>query len=183
MARLPLVDVESADPELRAVFERARQAQGQVSSLYRTLANSPRMLDAWIGMAWPLRNDPDTRRSLRELVIMRVAQLTGARYEWAHHWALAVGSGVPEGQLHALRSWRQSDAFDESERAVLAYTDEVTEQVAASDGAFTELARHFEPGAIVELTLTAAFYCCVSRTLRSLAVDLEPGYETVLEAM
>lgn len=183
MARLPLVDVQTADPELRSVFERARQAQGQVSNLYRTLAAAPKMLEAWIGMAWPLRNDARTPRALRELVIMRVAQLCSARYEWAHHWGLALANGVPEQKLRALSRWRDSDLFDAAERSVLAYTDELTDSVEAGDAAFAELSRHFDAPAIVELTLTASFYCGVSRALRSLDIDIEQGFEGPLEAM
>ena len=80
----------------------ATAQQGRVSNLYRTLANSPAMLGAWTGMAWPLRHQPKLERRLRELGIMRVAQRSRAVYEWAHHWHLATDCGVPEAQLRAL---------------------------------------------------------------------------------
>jgi alkylhydroperoxidase family enzyme len=78
------------------------------------------MLEAWVGIAWPLRQEPSATRALRELAIMRTALLAGAEYEWAHHWDMAVQAGVDERKLRALADWRRGDAFTDEERAVLA---------------------------------------------------------------
>jgi alkylhydroperoxidase family enzyme len=151
--------------------------------LYRNLAHAPKMLRAWIDIAWPLRHEAETPRPLRELVIMRVGQLTGARYEWAHHWRMALNCGVPEVKLRALRDWPQSDQFSEVERAILAFTDAVVQQVHVPEEVFAEVSARFPPQHVVELTLTAAFYCNVVRVLGALDVDVEPEYAAALEAM
>src|SRR5438874_11610012 len=85
VARLPLVSDRPDDPDLRRIFDDLRRQGREPSNLYRTLGHAPRMLRAWVGMAWPLRTEPSVRRALRELMIMRGAQLTGAVYEWAPH--------------------------------------------------------------------------------------------------
>lgn len=181
--RLPLVPVDTDDPILSDVFERSRRAGMGPGYLYRTLAHAPRMLKAWIDMAWPLRHEPEAPRPLRELVIMRVGQLTDAKYEWAHHWKMALDCGVPEAKLRALNDWHKSDEFTVEERAALAYTDEIVENVEVSDEVFAEVSRLFSPQQVIELTLTATFYCNVVRVLHALKVDVEPGYTTALEAM
>jgi alkylhydroperoxidase family enzyme len=170
------------DPSLQALFTRAAAQQGRVSNLYRTLANSPAMLGAWTGMAWPLRHQPSLERRLRELAIMRVAQRTRAVYEWAHHWHLAEQSGVPEEQLRALGDWRASALFDERERAILAYADAIVD-LDVPDAVFEPLRQWFDDGQLVELTLTISFYCHVSRALLALRVELEPGFDPHLEAL
>lgn len=160
----------------------ATAQQGTVSNLYRTLANSPAMLGAWTGMAWPLRHEPALERRIRELAIMRVAQRCRAAYEWAHHWRLAEEFGVPETQLRALREWPASDLFDERERAVLAYADAVVD-LQVPDAVFDPLRRWFDEGRLVELTLTISFYCHVSRALVALRIEVEPGLDPHLEEM
>ena len=66
--------------------------------LYRLLGNSPAMLEAWVGLAWPLRSKPTTSRALRELLIMQLAVLTKAGFEWQAHWPAAVKAGeAPDG--------------------------------------------------------------------------------------
>lgn len=147
-----------------------------IPNLYKTLANSPRMLQAWIDLSWPLRHEPSSPRSLRELMIMRVAQLTNSTYEWCHHWAMAITHGVREKQLRELSHWQSSGEFTAQEKAALKYADAITAMDVA-DETFEEIRRTFAPEVIVELTLTAAFYTTVARVLQALQIELEPGYE------
>jgi alkylhydroperoxidase family enzyme len=90
---------EAIDPELRQTYERIREAQRAVGNLYRMLAHAPAMLEIWIDFAWRLRFDVDVDRGLRELAILRVAQLTQATYEWQAHWKAAISVG---GQRQAV---------------------------------------------------------------------------------
>ena len=141
------------------------------------------MLDAWIGIAWPLRFESETPRGLRETVIMRVGQVTGCRYEWVHHWGQAVAAGVSEDKLVALRDWSRSDLFDLRERALLAYTDAIIADGHVPDEVFSEVAAHFSQTEIVELTLTASVYCHIARFVLALAIEIEPGHSEHLEFM
>ena len=52
---------------------------------------------------------------------------------------------------------------------------------AMSAETFAELQKHFDNEAMVDLTVTAAFYCAVVRTLASLAIDVEPEYQKYLD--
>ena len=180
MARLPMVSERPDDPGVARIFDELRRQGREPSHLYRTLANAPRMLEAWVGMAWPLRREPSVRRSLRELMIMRSAQVSEATYEWAHHWDMAVAAGVPEAKLRVLDDWRSSALFDAEERAALAYTEGIAAND-VSDDAFATLSRLFTPAEIVELTLTASFYANVARVLRALRVELEPNHAQRVE--
>jgi alkylhydroperoxidase family enzyme len=176
MARLPMQPAEPADPQLAAIFEEVRKAGVALPNLYRVLGNAPDMLRAWIDLAWPLRLKAGTPRRLRELLILRGSQISGAHYEWVHHVAMALAAGVPQAQIDALASWQESPLFDAVEKAVLRLAEEVTRGPAASEACIAELKRHFAPEAVVELVLTSAFYVCVARTLLSLDVDLEEGH-------
>ena len=169
--RLPLVPVDADDPVVSEVFDAVRVIGWPVPTLYRALGNSPAMLRAWTAFAWPLRNDATTPRPLRELIIMRVAQLTDAPYEWLAHWDMAVEHGVAVEQLQALGRWRESDLFSENERVALAAADDLTLDLGLADRTWSDLDDRFQPGEIVELILTAAFYSCVSRVLRALQLD------------
>jgi AhpD family alkylhydroperoxidase len=173
MSRVPLLSDAEIAPNVAEIFERMRKAGGRPPNLYRALANAPAMLDAWIGLAWPLRHEAKTSRGLRELIIMRVAGLTDAHYEAHHHHRMALEAGVSEAQLADLARWRDSKRFNEAERAVLGLADAVTRGGKLPDVVHDDLKRHFKPGEIVELVLTAAFYNCVSRALLALEVPLE----------
>lgn len=154
------------------VANRLRQAGVKQVNLYRALAHAPRLLEAWIDFSWLLREQCETPRALRELIILRTAQLSLSQYEWHQHRRMAAEAGVDEHQVAELAMWRSSPAFNGAERAALAFTDalavgHVPDEVNAA------LAEHFGLQARVELTLTASFYFGVPRLLNALRVPVE----------
>ncbi len=178
MSRLSLVPMQPDDPALKAMFAEVRARGIEVPNVYRTLGHAPAMLRAWLDMAWPIRLNAKTSRALRELVILRAAQVAGVDYEWAHHVQMALAAGVPQAQIDALAGASASPHFSAAERAAIRMAEEVTRGPGASADCMAELARHYEPDEQVELVLTASFYACVGRFLTSFAVELEPKYKT-----
>jgi 4-carboxymuconolactone decarboxylase len=154
------------------VANQVQQAGAQPVNLYRALAHAPKLLKAWIDFAWALREQCNTPRQLRELVILRTAQRMLSQYEWHQHRRMAAEAGIDEHQVAELAMWHTSPAFTEAERATLALTDAIVDGH-VTDEHNTTLSEHFEPQARVELTLTAAFYCAVPRLLDALRVPVE----------
>jgi 4-carboxymuconolactone decarboxylase len=179
-ARLPLSSPEPDDELAAEVLAGFRRESRDPIALYRVLAHAPRMLKAFSGVGRGLRHQAEGPRELRELIVLRVAQLTGSDYEWTHHKSMALGLGMSERKLQALSRWRDSHAFDDRERAVLRCTEEV-HGIELSDEAFAELERLFSPSEIVEIVLTAAHYQAVARVVQALGVEVEPEYEEFLE--
>ncbi|MCC0003108.1 MAG: carboxymuconolactone decarboxylase family protein [Methylobacteriaceae bacterium] len=172
MPRLPLIE-DNKDPRIAKIYEEVTGSGRGFPNLYRLLGHAPKMLQAWCDFAWPLRADATTPRALRELMILRGAQIMGADYEWVHHLEMARAAGVPQEKIDALADWRESDLFAPDERAALRLADEITHGPGASAEAMAEAQTHFDAGAIVELTLTSSFYACVGRMLHSIEVPLE----------
>jgi alkylhydroperoxidase family enzyme len=149
---------------------------GRPLNLYRVLANAPAMLKAWIDFAYSIRHDCKTPRRLRELMILRTAQLHRSAYEWHQHSIMAREAAVPERQIAELSHWRTSDAFEPCEKAALAFTEAMVAGD-VNDAVHAAIAQHFSPAECVELATTAGFYCMVPRVLSALAVtaDGEPA--------
>ncbi len=155
--------------------KRLEELWGTPPNLYRGLANHPSLIAAWTEFANTLRHASRTPRALRELVILRGAQVAGSEYEWAQHLKMARKAGVREAQIAALAGWRTSPQFDDKEKAALALAEAVT-QGRVSDEVYREVARHFDHHDYVELAVTAAFYAMVARTLDALGIELEPEF-------
>jgi AhpD family alkylhydroperoxidase len=173
MARVPYVD-DRTNPELQPVADRIRaQRGGRLLNLYRVLLNNPKLADAWLHLFTVIRQECDLPARYRELVIMAIAVINGADYEYRHHAPIALEAGLTQAQLDALPLWRQSSEFDAGERAVLAYADSMTREVHVPDAVFEAVASHFNPRETVELTATIAGYNLVSRVLEALKVDHE----------
>jgi len=167
MARVPLAPIP-------ADIEEALRARGATQlNLYRALANSPALTRAWLGFLWAVRDDCNTPRSLRELVILRTAAQHESAYEWHHHEAMALAAGVAPAKVAAVRSWEVSGVFDDAERSVLALTDAICSG-GVPEEVWLEVASRFDAEGLVELVVTAATYVMVPRVLDALAVPIEP---------
>jgi len=152
--------------------EVARKIQhlgGRPLNLYRIIANTPAMLSAWVDFAYRIRLECKTPHPLRELMILRTAQLTDSFYEWHQHRLMAEEAKVPERQVAELAMWRHSEAFGAPERAALAFMEAIVAG-AVDDSTNAELARHFDAEACIELAMTASFYCMVPRILSAIGV-------------
>ena len=167
MSRVPLAEFE---PVLK---KRLEELWGTPPNLYRALGNHPALVAAWTEFSKMLRYDTRTPRALRELVILRGAQLMRSEYEWAQHLAMARKSGVREAQIAELAQWRTSKEFDAREKAAIALGEEVTGGK-VSDAVHAEAMRHFDHHDYVELAAVAAFYAMVGRMLDAMGVELEP---------
>jgi 4-carboxymuconolactone decarboxylase len=176
VAVTPRVPLAGLPPDVAEIF--AREGREPVS-LYRALANSPEMLRAYSGLAQALRYEATTPRTLRELVILRTAQLVRSSYQWAHHVPMATAAGVSERKVDELESWSSSDAFDERERAALRFADE-SHALDVSDETIAELQRVLGAPATIELVLLAAFYEAVARLIQSLGLEVEEQYRQFL---
>lgn len=177
MTRLKMVDADSADPVLQPVFERLKKRWGTVLHLYRVLGWSPPMVRAWGAFAWSMRFELDASRRLRELLIVRIAGLLKARYEYVHHVHMAMDEGITQAQVDALDGWRESNLFSPDERLVLQLADELALQPGASASTMEGLRSRFGETHLMEILVTGAYYCGVARVINSLDLDLEPGSE------
>ena len=166
MPRVPLAQFEPA------LKKRLEELWGTPPNLYKALANHPKLVAAWAEFSKTLRHDTRTPRALRELVILRGAQLMRSEYEWAQHLAMARKAGVSEAQIQALPAWKSSALFNERETAALALSEAVT-QGRVSDEVFALAKKHFDDHDYVELAIVAAFYAMVGRMLDAMGVQLE----------
>lgn len=169
MPRTPLADFEPA------MKKRLEELWGTPPNLYHCLANHPRLVAAWSDFSKALRHDTRTPRALRELVILRGAQLMRSEYEWAQHLKMARKAGVSDAQIRELSAWKKSNLFDAREKAALLLAEAVT-QGKVSDEVYAEAMRHFDHHDYVELSITAAFYAMVGRMLDAMGVQLEPDF-------
>jgi len=176
MARIPYADLDS--PEAKPLVDRIVAERGEVLHLYRMLLHSPVVAQGWLGYLTAIRQKCALSGALRELVIMRVAHLNGASYEADQHAPYALKEGVSQAQLEVLQDWQDHPGmFDETERAVLAYTDAMTKDIKVPDDVAAAVRAKFDHRQLVELTATVAAYNMVSRFLVALDIhsDDKPG--------
>lgn len=170
VARLPYVDPAAAPAHVREALEALPPL-----NVFRMAAHAETGLRPLLRLGQALLTEAQLDAKLRELAILRVAALSGARYEWVQHAEIARAVGASQAQVEALEHGEiDAPCFDDRERLVLAFTTEVTRDVAASDATFERMSAAFSPREVVELVLTVGYYMMLARLMETTAIDLDP---------
>ncbi|MGE8689970.1 MAG: carboxymuconolactone decarboxylase family protein [Achromobacter sp.] len=159
--------------ELAVLEERIAAARGRISPLYRVLLNSPAVVEGWEAMLTAIRQKTSLPPRLRELIILRVATLNRAPYEFEAHVPHALAAGMPPALLEALRAGPASSevrGLAPGEAEVLALTDAMTRDIEVPDEVFAPLRARYDDTQLVELAATVGAYNMVSRFLVALRV-------------
>jgi len=175
MARVPLIE-ETKHPELTQSIAKIKGARGgRLINIYRLMLHSPALANAWFDLNQAVRYGTEIDGQSRELAVIRVAILNGVEYvQRAHGPAYALKEGLTPEQVAALWDWRASQLFNAQQRALLAYTDAMTENIEVTDNVFDNARKHFSERQIVELTMLIGAYNMLTRFLKALKVDPEP---------
>lgn len=145
-------------------------------SAFRMLANNPNLAKGVFAQHAALRFKNTLSTRLRELMIMRIAWLTGSEYEWTQHWHVAIQSGIPAEDILAVRDWRKSDRLTEADRAALGAVEDTHWHGRISDSVWIECAKSVGgPAELVEMVVAIGHWTMFSQLLRSLEVPLEDG--------
>jgi len=162
------------DPALlEAVLKRRG---GKFINLDLALLWSEPLTRGWNAYVGAVRRELAVSPRLKELAICVVARITGAGYEFMHHWPEYVKAGGDD----SLRS-RMDDpdraltdaAFDGDERLAMRYAAAITRDVKVPAPLFREIQARFTEPEIVELTAAIATYNMVARILVALEVNPE----------
>jgi AhpD family alkylhydroperoxidase len=169
--RIPLV-IPGTQPELAAQEAQIMAERGRISPLYGVLLNSPPLAHGWEQMLSAVRNRNSIPAGLRELVILRVAVLNRAPYEFDAHVPHALAAGVSAEAVEASRSLPlAADApFTEAQRVALRLTDAMTRDIDVPDALYAEVRQHFDVQGQIDLVATVAAYNMVSRFLVALQI-------------
>lgn len=92
----------------------------------------------------------------KELIKIRASQINGCAFCINMHTADARKLGMSEKQIYLLNAWREADIYTDAEKAILAFTEEVTLISShVSDETYANLARHFDEDYITHLLAMA----------------------------
>lgn len=177
MARIPYTNIEESPQKIKDFFEKLRSSELNILNIHRMVAHSQASVREFVWFGSKLLTKPRLEPRFRELAILRIAQLHGARYEWAHHVPIALQAGVSREQIREIGRWSESPLFADEEKTVLKYTEEVVRNNEPGDDTFGAAARFLDSAGLVELTLSVGYWCMVAKFLRTFRVDIEEDFE------
>ncbi len=169
MARISLIELEQASPEVKEVYE--QKLRGKPGNAQKAMAHRPEMLKNFLGFYASVGRSLD--RKLYELIYIRVSLINQCHYCLQHHLASSKRVGLtPEG----WSSLKQGDyaRFTEKEQIALAYAEKLTRDPhGVGDPDFVGLKKHFADAEIVDLHLLVGVANLTNRFTDPLGLEVE----------
>jgi len=169
MARISLISSESANAEVKEIYEKT--LRGKPGNAQKALAHRPEMLKNFLTFYASVGRSLD--RKLYELIYLRVSLINGCHYCVQHHIASSKRVGLTAEDWSALKAGDYS-RYSEKERAALIYVEKLTRMPHdISDPDFAALSRQFSEPEIVDIHLLTGLANLTNRFTDPLGLEVE----------
>jgi uncharacterized peroxidase-related enzyme len=170
MALVSYVSKEEAAESVRPILEGMEKKMGAVPSVFRMMAHSPELLQGFLALNGAL-SKTKLDGKLRELAYMKASQLNGCEYCLQHHRTFGQKSGLSDRQIQEIDRFESSDAYDDLQRDVLRYAEEVTRHVEVSEPLVNRLRQSLSDREVVELAMTVGIANFTNRVTETLKLE------------
>ena len=109
----------------------------------------------------------------RELLILRVATVRSARYEWAQHVLIGRDAGLDDEEIRRIAAGPDAPSWTEGEAALLRAVDELLGEGAIGEATWSVLAGEFTVEQLLDVVFTIGAYETLAFMERSFGLELD----------
>lgn len=169
MARIDLIQMEAASPEVREIYEKT--LRGKPGNVQKALAHRPEMLKNFLSFYASVGRSLE--RKLYELIYIRVSLINECHYCTQHHLASSKRVGLTQEDWAALKAGDYS-RYSEKEKTALTYVEKLTRSPhEISDADFASLKKHFSDPEIVDIHLLTGLANLTNRFTDPVGLEVE----------
>jgi len=140
-------------------------------NVFLTMGRHRRLFRGWLRFAGRLMPGGRLPRRETELVILRVAHLTGCRYEFDHHVHLGRRAGVTSGDVERVVEGPDAQGWSPREAAILSAVDQLHETGDLDDERWGRLHRFLGERDLIELVLLVGHYEMLATFIRTMRIQ------------
>lgn len=154
-----------------------QQARG--SNVLGLFANHPALAQAYFTFNGHVLNRSSIAGRARELVILRVAALRDAEYEWAQHVMIGREQGLTDEEIERIISGPAADGWSMLDRALLTAVDELLSTARITDATWAVLADELDTHQQMDLVFTIGAYSLLAMAFNTFQLQLEDSLKLV----
>ena len=152
------------------------ETAARATPMERAFALAPTVYERFAEMYRQVWRAPSANPALLELVRLHVAQLLQADGELRLRHRPALDAGLTEEKVAALRQWPTSPLYDDTERAVLAFTEMfVIDCHSVTDEQSAAVDERLGNAEAATFTMALAIFEAMTRFRLALGVEPPPG--------
>ncbi len=142
-------------------------------NIFLTLARYPGLLRKWLPFGGKLLAGGKLTPRDRELIILRSAFRSDARYEWAQHVAIAGTAGLSTDEIRRVAKGPDAAGWNDDDAALLRAVDELHDDHCIGDTTWNALAARYGTEQLIEIPMLSGHYAMLAGVLNSLGVQRE----------
>jgi 4-carboxymuconolactone decarboxylase len=150
---------------------------GPAPNVLATMLHHPAIAGSFNRFGKVLLQEPALGHRARELMLLRVAWRTRARYEWVHHVRLAAQYGLSADDVAAVAEG-SCESWSPLERDLVAATDQLLDGYRIDDQTWGRLSERLDERQLVELPFIVGAYTCLAMAFNSWNLQVEEGVDT-----
>jgi alkylhydroperoxidase family enzyme len=117
----------------------------------------------------------------RELLILRVAALRDAQYEWVQHTVLAPKVGISDDEVARLAGGPDAPGWSPIDAALVRAVDELVGDAMISDATWAALAEELDEQQLMDLVFTVGAYDLLAMAFKSFRIELDDDLQPYVE--
>ena len=115
----------------------------------------------------------------RELIVLRLAAVRDATYEWLQHVVVAREAGISDDEIVRIVHGADTPGWSRLEAAMLRAVDELVADAAISAETWAVLAGELDEQQLLDLIFTVGAYDLLAMVMRSCAIQLDGDLQPV----
>lgn len=175
-ARIPRVSAEQKTEamwDIIRLFAGAGRINVDENHVLNTFVQHPPLAEPFLRFNRYLLMDSTLPVRLRQIAIMRVTWLRGARYVWSSHLRTSLRNGLSGAEFEPVKTGSGSDYWTEEERVVLQATEQLTADGTLDDAHWAALAQFLNRQQIMDFLFTVSTYAMLGQVCNAIGIERE----------
>jgi 4-carboxymuconolactone decarboxylase len=170
--RLPVPRADELRDDVAQLLPLIAPPGREPAATMAVLARQPELLSPFLSWAAALALNGVLSHRDHELLALRVASNCASGFEWAEHAEYARAAGLPDDEITEAARPLDEGPWTEAERALLRAADELAIDCDVTDATWTELARHYDMPALVEILFVVGQYTMLSMVANAAGIEV-----------
>ena len=160
-------------PEPRHPLPVRRDDRPKGLNVLGTLARHPALTRAFHAFNGHVQFATTLSIRQRELLVLRVAAVRRADYEWAQHVVIGRDAGLDDDEIARIADGPDAPGWSSLDRALLCAVGELLDDAMVADATWQVLAAELDEQQLMDVVFTVGAYDALAMALRSFGVELD----------
>ncbi|MHA2180902.1 MAG: carboxymuconolactone decarboxylase family protein, partial [Promethearchaeota archaeon] len=177
------VDIESIDLEdFEDPIKSFIKQEGSIFNLKAIMTKYKKLRLKWLIMASQITYDSSLPPRDKEIIILRVAWLTKAKYEWDHHLIVGKQAGLSDEEINRIKKGLDTKGWGKNDAALIQTVDELYTNTFISNPTWKALSERYNSYQLMDLVFTVGGYNMLAMFLNSFGAQTEDCVKKIIES-